>query len=150
MRLHRMVHEMLDLCALRHVSQHGGREKPAGTIRITAGEHPAYAILWPALARLLPQYPNITVEIIIDYGLTDIVAEHYDAGVRLGEQVAKDMIAVRIGPDMRMAVVGAPSYFAGRPRPKRPQDLTAHDCINLRLPTYGGPTLGNSRNADAS
>jgi len=114
------------------------RDKPAGTIRITAGEHPAYAILWPALARLLPRYPDIKAEIIIDYGLTDIVAEHYDACVRLGEQVAKDMIAVRIGPDMRMAVVGAPSYFARRPRPKKPQDLTAHDCINLRLPTYGG------------
>jgi len=114
------------------------RDKPAGTIRITAGEHRAYAILWPALARLLPHFPDINAEIIIDYGLTDIVAEHYDAGVRVGEQVAKDMIAVRIGPDMRMAVVGAPSYFARRPRPKMPQDLTAHDCINLRLPTYGG------------
>jgi len=114
------------------------REKPAGTVRITAGEHAAYAILWPALPKLLPHYPDIKVEIIIDYGLTDIVAEHYDAGVRLGEQVAKDMIAVRIGPDMRMAVVGAPSYFTRRPQPKRPQDLTAHDCINLRLPTYGG------------
>jgi len=114
------------------------RDKPAGTIRITAGEHPAYAILWPALARLLPHFPDINAEIIIDYGLTDIVAEHYDAGVRVGEQVAKDMIAVRIGPDMRMAVVGAPSYFARRPRPKMPQDLTAHDCINHRLPTYGG------------
>jgi DNA-binding transcriptional LysR family regulator len=78
------------------------------------------------------------VVVIIDYGLTDIVSERYDAGVRLGEQVAKDMIAVRIGPDMRMAVVGAPSYFARRPRPKKPQDLTANDCINLRLPTYGG------------
>ena len=114
------------------------REKPAGTIRITAGEHAAEAVLWPALATLLPRYPDIKVEIIADYGLTDIVAERYDAGVRLGEQVAKDMIAVRIGPDMRMAVVGAPSYFARRPRPKTPQDLTAHDCINIRLPTYGG------------
>ena len=94
------------------------RDKPAGTIRITAGEHAAEAILWPALAKLLPDYPDIKVEIIIDYGLTDIVAERYDAGVRLGEQVAKDMIAVRIGPDMRMAVVGAPSYFAKRPRPE--------------------------------
>jgi DNA-binding transcriptional LysR family regulator len=114
------------------------RVKPAGTIRITAGEHPAVAILWPALARLLPDYPDIKVEIIVDYGLTDIVAERYDAGVRLGEQVAKDMIAVRIGPDMRMAVVGSPAYFAKRKRPRTPQDLTAHDCINLRLPTYGG------------
>jgi DNA-binding transcriptional LysR family regulator len=114
------------------------REKPAGTIRITASEYAAEAILWPALARLLPDYPDIKVEIIVDYGLTDIVAERYDAGVRLGEQVAKDMIAVRIGPDMRMAAVGAPSYFARRPRPRTPPDLTAHDCINLRLPTYGG------------
>jgi len=114
------------------------REKPAGNIRLTMGEHAAEAILWPALARFLPEYPDIKVEVIVDYGLTDIVAERYDAGVRLGEQVAKDMIAVRIGPDLRMAVVGAPSYFAKRSRPKKPQDLTAHDCINLRLPTYGG------------
>jgi DNA-binding transcriptional LysR family regulator len=114
------------------------RGKPAGTIRITTGEHPAEAILWPALAKLLPDYPDIKVEIIVDYGLTNIVAERYDAGIRLGEQVARDMIAVRIGPDMRMAVVGAPSYFARRPKPRKPQDLTAHDCINIRLPTYGG------------
>jgi DNA-binding transcriptional LysR family regulator len=114
------------------------RAKPAGTIRITAGEHAAQAILWSTLARLLPHYPDIKVEITTDYGLTDIVAERYDAGVRLGEQVAKDMIAMRIGPDMRMAVVGAPAYFANRPRPGTPQDLTAHDCINIRLPTYGG------------
>jgi DNA-binding transcriptional LysR family regulator len=114
------------------------RDKPAGTVRITTGEHAAEAILWPALAKLLPDYPDIKVEIIVDYGLTDIVAERYDAGVRLGEQVARDMIAVRIGPDMRMAVVGAPSYFARRKPPETPQDLTAHDCINIRLPTYGG------------
>jgi DNA-binding transcriptional LysR family regulator len=114
------------------------REKPAGTIRITAGEHSAEAILWPALAEFLPHYPDIKVELTIDYGLTNIVAERYDAGVRLGEQVAKDMIAVRIGPDFRMAVVGAQSYFDRRPKPKHPQDLTAHDCINIRLPTYGG------------
>jgi len=114
------------------------REKPAGTIRITTGEHAAEAILWPALAEFLPRYPDIKVELIVDYGLTDIVAERYDAGVRLGEQVAKDMIAVRIGPDFRMAVVGAPSYFERRSKPKQPQDLTAHDCINIRLPTYGG------------
>jgi len=114
------------------------REKPAGTIRITAGEHAAYAVLWPAMSDLLAKYPEINVEIMVDYGLTDIVAARYDAGVRLGEQVAKDMIAVRIGPDFRMAVVGAPSYFEKRPRPKNPHDLTAHTCINLRLPTYGG------------
>lgn len=114
------------------------RDKPAGTIRITAGEHPALTVLQPALAKFLPQYPDIKVEIIVDYGLTDIVAEGYDAGVRLGEQVAKDMIAVRIGPDIRMAVVGAPSYFERYPVPEVPQDLTTHNCINIRLPTYGG------------
>jgi DNA-binding transcriptional LysR family regulator len=114
------------------------REKPAGTIRITAGEHAAMSILQPALGKILPQYPEIKVEIIVDYGLTDIVAERYDAGVRLGEQVAKNMIAVRIGPDMRMAVVGAPSYFEHHEIPKSPQDLPAHNCINMRLPTYGG------------
>jgi DNA-binding transcriptional LysR family regulator len=97
------------------------REKPAGTIRITTGEHAADTILWPKLAKFLPEYPDIKVEITVDYGLTDIVAQRYDAGVRLGEQVAKDMIAVRIGPDMRMAVVGAPSYFAKRSPPKKPQ-----------------------------
>ncbi len=114
------------------------REKPAGTIRITTTDYAADTILWPKLAKLLPEYPDIKVEIVIDYGLTDIVAQRYDAGVRLGEQVAKNMIAVRIGPDMRMAVVGAPSYFAKRSPPKKPYDLTDHNCINLRLPTYGG------------
>jgi DNA-binding transcriptional LysR family regulator len=114
------------------------REKPSGTIRITAHDHALRTVLWPALARLLPDYPDIKVEIVIDYGLTDVVAERYDAGIRAGEMVAKDMVAVRIGPDMRSAVVGAPSYFAKRTRPKAPQDLTAHSCINLRLPTYGG------------
>jgi len=114
------------------------REKPAGTIRITAGEHAALSVLQPALKRLLPDYPDITIEIIVDYGLTDIVAEGYDAGVRMGEQVAKDMIAVRIGPEMRMAVVGSPSYFERYPLPRTPQDLAVHQCINMRLPTYGG------------
>lgn len=113
------------------------RGKPAGTIRITAGEHPAVAVLWPALEKILPQYPDINVEVVVDYGLTDIVSERYDAGVRLGEQIAKDMIAVRISPDMRQAVVGAPSYFADHPKPRTPHELTAHRCINLRLPTYG-------------
>jgi DNA-binding transcriptional LysR family regulator len=114
------------------------RDKPAGTIRITAGEHAAYTILSPALVKLLPSYPDIKVEVSVDYGFTDIVAQRYDAGVRTGEQVAKDMIAVRVGPDMRMAVVSAPSYFEKHPIPKKPQDLTEHNCINLRLPTYGG------------
>ncbi len=114
------------------------REKPAGTIRITTGEHAAETILWPVLAKLLPDYPDIRVEIITDYGLTDIVADRYDAGVRLGEQVAKDMVAVRVGPDMRMAVVGAPIYFTRRSKPQAPEDLTMHNCINIRLPTHGG------------
>lgn len=114
------------------------REKPAGTIRITATDYAADTILLPKLAKFLPQYPDIKVEVIIDNALIDIVAQHYDAGVRSGEQVAKDMIAVRIGPDMRMAVVGSSSYFAKRSLPRKPQDLTEHICINLRLPTYGG------------
>jgi DNA-binding transcriptional LysR family regulator len=121
-----------ELAAIREL-----REKPAGTIRITATENAADTILLPKLAKLLPEYPDIKVEIIIDYGLTDIVAQRYDAGVRSGEQVAKDMIAVRIGPDMRMAVVGAASYFKTRPEPKKPPDLIHHNCITLRLP-HGG------------
>jgi DNA-binding transcriptional LysR family regulator len=114
------------------------RERPAGTIRITATDYAADTILWPKLAKFLREYPDIKVEITIDYGLTDIVAQRFDAGVRAGEQVAKDMIAVRIGPEMRMAVVGAPSYFRKRSEPKKPQDLIGHNCINLRLPTHGG------------
>jgi DNA-binding transcriptional LysR family regulator len=114
------------------------REKPAGSLRITSVEHATDTIIAPVLARLLPDYPDISIEVINDYALRDIVAERYDAGVRLGEQVAKDMIAVRIGPDFRNAVVGAPSYFERRSRPRSPHDLTDHDCINLRLPTSGG------------
>lgn len=114
------------------------RDKPAGNIRITAAEHAANTVLWPRLAEFLPNYPDIHVEIIVNYGLIDIVAERYDVGVRLGDQVAKDMIAVRIAPDLRMAVVGAPTYFSKRPAPRTPHELAAHDCINLRLPTHGG------------
>jgi DNA-binding transcriptional LysR family regulator len=114
------------------------RDKPAGTIRITATEYAADVILLPKLAKLLPSYPDIKVEIVIDYGLTDIVAQRFDAGVRSGEQVAKDMIAVRIASDMRTAVVGAPAYFKKQAEPKTPQDLVNHNCINLRLPTHGG------------
>ena len=114
------------------------RETPAGTLRITATEYAADAILLPKLAKLLKLYPEIKVEIAIDYGLTDIVAQRFDAGVRSGEQVAKDMVAVRIGPDLRMAVVGARAYFASRERPTKPQDLVDHNCITLRLPTHGG------------
>ena len=114
------------------------RDKPAGSIRINAGEHAAISILQPALRRIIPENPDVRVEIIVDYGLTDIVSGGFDAGVRLGDQVAKDMIAVRIGPDMRMAVVGSPDYFARHPVPRTPQDLTAQNCIGIRLPTYGG------------
>lgn len=113
------------------------RDRPAGTIRLTAGEHPAVSILQPALAQFLPEFPEIKVELIVDYGLADIVAQGFDAGVRMGEQLEKDMVAVRIGPDMRMAVVASPSYFAHHPRPQTAEDLTAHNCISSRLPTYG-------------
>jgi DNA-binding transcriptional LysR family regulator len=122
----------VDLSALSEL-----REKPGGTIRITATEHAADAILLPALAKILPNYPDIRIEVVIDYGLSNIVAEQYDAGIRPGGLVAKDMIAVRIGPDLRMAVVGAPSYFLTHKKPRTPQDLTGHNCINLRLPTHG-------------
>ena len=121
------------------LAQLGGlRDKPAGTIRISASDHAARAIVWPKLAALLPDYPDIKVELSIDSGFVDIVAERFDAGVRLGEQVAKDMIAVRVGPELRMAAVAAPGYFARRPKPETPHDLAAHDCINMRLRTLGG------------
>jgi DNA-binding transcriptional LysR family regulator len=114
------------------------RDKPAGAIRITTSQHAADAILWPALERLLPDYPDVSVELSVDTGFRDIVADRFDAGVRLGEQVDKDMIAVRIGPDLRMAVVGAPTYFERHEPPQTPHDLTGHACINLRFPTLGG------------
>lgn len=129
-RFEEITQELAALSALR--------DKPAGTIRINAGEHPAVTVLQPALKKFLPDHPDIKVEIIVDYGLTDIVAQGYDAGVRLGDAVAKDMIAMRIGPDLRMAVVGSPVYFARHPIPLAPQDLTQHNCIGIRLPTYGG------------
>jgi DNA-binding transcriptional LysR family regulator len=114
------------------------KDKPSGTIRITAGEHPAISVLAPAIRRLAVEYPDINIEVIVDYGLTDIVAERYDAGIRLGEQVAKDMIAVKVSGEMRMAVVASPDYFKRHGRPETPQDLTSHNCINMRLPTHGG------------
>ncbi|WP_337268789.1 LysR family transcriptional regulator [Oryzifoliimicrobium ureilyticus] len=129
-RLEEIEAELAQLSALR--------EKPAGTVRISSAEYSADLILWPTVHKLLPHYPDITIEILIDNGLTDIVAERLDAGVRLGEQIAKDMVAVRIGPDIEMAVVGAPAYFADRSLPQTPHDLTEHHCINLRLPTAGG------------
>nr|WP_086491878.1 LysR family transcriptional regulator [Novosphingobium panipatense] len=114
------------------------RDRPAGSLRINAGEHAAISVLQPALRKIVSENPDVRVEIIVDYGLTDIVAQGFDAGVRLGDQVAKDMIAVRIGPDMRMAVVGSLDYFTRYPVPRTPQDLTSQNCIGIRLPTYGG------------
>ena len=114
------------------------RDKPAGIVRITASETSADAILWPVLSKLLPDYPDIKVELSVDSALVDIVAQRFDAGVRLGDQVARDMIAVPIGPPTRMAVVGSPAYFVDHGLPLTPQDLARHDCINLRLPTLGG------------
>ena len=137
-RLLKTLGPALDTIAAELASLSELREKPAGTIRITTSEHAANSVLWPVLKALLPDYPDIHVELSIDSGLTDIVAERFDAGVRLGESVAKDMVAVRVGPDLRMAVVGAPSYFAARPQPLIPQDLAEHQCINLHLPTFGG------------
>ena len=122
-----------ELASLREL-----REKPAGTIRITTAEHAATTVLWPALERLLSQYPDIRVELSIDSGLRDIVADRFDAGVRLGEALAKDMIAVKISPDIRMVVVGSPAYLARHPAPETPNDLADHNCINLRLLTAGG------------
>lgn len=113
------------------------KDRPSGTIRITTGEHPALSVLEPALPKFLRDNPDVNVEIIVDYGLTDIVAERYDAGVRLGAQIARGMIAVRISPNITMAVVGAPGYFERFPAPLVPEDLTQHNCINMRLPTYG-------------
>jgi DNA-binding transcriptional LysR family regulator len=114
------------------------RDKPAGTVRINSSRHAAETILWPALDKLLVLYPDIKIEIAADQALTDIVAQGYDAGVRLGEQLAKDMVAVRIGPDLSMAVAGSADYFARHGRPETPYDLSYHDCINLRFPTLGG------------
>lgn len=114
------------------------RDKPAGTIRITTSIHAAETILWPALAKLLLDYPDIKVEISVDAGFVDIVEGRFDAGIRLGETIAQDMIAVRIGPDLRMAAVASPSYFAERSAPSSPQELAGHNCINLRFPTLGG------------
>ena len=121
-----------ELASLREL-----RQKPTGTVRITATEFAIDTILLPKLTPVMRDNPDIRIEFIVDYGLSNIVADRYDAGVRSGEQVAKDMIAVRIGPDMRMAVVGSPSYFQGRTEPAKPQDLITHNCINLRLPTHG-------------
>ncbi|WP_321792371.1 LysR family transcriptional regulator [Burkholderia pyrrocinia] len=129
-RIEEIRHELMVLSELSG--------KPSGLIRLTATEYAAESILWPAIVKLTKQYPDIKVEVFTDYGLTDIVRDRFDAGVRPEETIAKDMIAVRIGPPMKMAVAGAPEYFAERKQPKTPQDLTAHTCINLRLSSHGG------------
>jgi len=122
-----------ELSALRET-----RDKPAGTLRITTGIHAAETILHPALTRLLPDYPDIQVELSVQSGFIDIVVERFDAGVRLGETIAQDMVAVRIGPDMRMAAIASPAYVNAHPMPQTPHDLVGHNCINLRFPTHGG------------
>lgn len=114
------------------------RHKPAGNLRITCGEHAADSILWPALCKFLPQYPDIKVEVTVDYGFVDIVAQRYDAGIRFREAIEEDMIAIPIGPEMRMAAVASPEYFARHAPPKTPHELSEHNCINMRMPTYGG------------
>ena len=149
-RLLQTLGPALDTIAAELASLSELREKPAGAIRITTSEHAAHSVLWPVLETLLPDYPDIHVELAINSGLTDIVAERFDAGVRLGEAVAKDMVAVRVGPDLRMAVVGAPSYFAARPKPRTPQDLAGHQCINLHLSTLGGLYAWELEKGDAS
>ncbi|WOJ91645.1 LysR family transcriptional regulator (plasmid) [Methylocapsa polymorpha] len=137
-RLLRTLRPALDSIGAELASLGELRIKPAGTIRITTSEHATITVLWPVLERLLPEYPDIRVELSIDSGLTDIVTERFDAGVRLGEALAKDMIAVRIGPDLRMAIVGSPAYFHERPAPQTPHDLAEHRCINLRMLSAAG------------
>jgi DNA-binding transcriptional LysR family regulator len=122
-----------ELAALRDM-----RDSPSGTIRITASEHAAVTILYPAIARLLPRYPDLGIEVSMDNKLTDIVEQRFDAGIRLGENLARDMVAVKISPDLRMAVAATPDYFARHPAPHHPSDLTRHNCIGIRLPTHGG------------
>jgi DNA-binding transcriptional LysR family regulator len=113
------------------------RDKPAGHFRITSTEHAAETILWPAMEQIAVSYPDITLEVVIDVGLSNIVTERYDAGVRIGEAIEKDMIAVRIGPDLEMAVVATPAYLEARGVPLTPQELVSHNCINLRLVSAG-------------
>ena len=117
------------------------RDKPAGTLRITTGDQPAESILMPALAKLLPLYPDLSVELIVDNGFVDIAAERFDAGVRLGETLAQDMVAVRIGPDMQMAIAGSPGYLKAHGSPRTPDDLGNHNCINLRHQAKGGNSV---------
>jgi DNA-binding transcriptional LysR family regulator len=119
--------------------------KPTGTIRITSVEHATKTVLWPVLKDFLVQYPEVKVAITSDYGLVDIVAERYDAGVRMGEHVDKDMIAVRIAPEFRPAIVASPAYFEKHALPETPQELVAHQCINLSLSTSRGHYIWHFR-----
>ncbi len=143
-RLYRTVEPRLAEIEAELAVLDGLRSRPAGTVRITAGEHAVRTVIWPRLLPWLAGYPEIQLEISSDNRFTDIVGERFDIGVRLGDDVAKDMIAVRIAPDMRVLVVGSPGYFngggevGGRPVPTSPRDLAGHDCIGLRLPTHGG------------
>jgi len=137
-RLLNTVAPRLDEIELELGSLSAMRDKPAGMVRITAHDHAIVTVLWPRLLPLLEEYPDIQIEFSVDYAFTDIAAQRFDAGVRSGDRVDKDMIAVRIAPELRMAVVGSPAYLAGRPMPATPHDLTEHRCINLRLPTHGG------------
>ncbi|AZO50614.1 MAG: LysR family transcriptional regulator [Mesorhizobium sp.] len=114
------------------------RDKPSGTVRITLSDHALQSTVWPRLEPVLRDYPDLNVELYSDNGMRNIVEERFDAGVRLGESIDKDMIAVRIGPDWRLVAVASPDYFSRRPAPRTPQDLVGHDCINLRLTTFGG------------
>jgi len=136
-RLLNVIAPRIDEIELELGSISAMRDKPEGTVRITANDHSIQTVLWPRLAPLLRDYPDIHIELNVDYGFTDIAAQRFDAGIRLGDNIDKDMIAVRIAPDMRMAAVGAPAYLAGRPPLLNPRELTEHSCLNLRLPTYG-------------
>jgi len=136
--LFRAVAPRIDEIEMKLAAVADFRDKPAGVVRITATEHPIDTIIWPKLRRVLPDYPDIRVELSVDYGLSNIVEERYDIGVRYGDQVAKDMIAVRISPDIRMTMVASPAYLDGRKPPKTPQDLLDHDCVTLRLATAKG------------
>ena len=137
-RLIETIRPAFDEIAERLAAVSSLREKPAGTIRITTAEHAAQTILWPAVQRIATDYPDITIELNVESGFTDIVAERFDAGVRLGEQLAKDMIAIRIGPALRMVAVASPAYLANHARPETPHDLASHACINLRMTSSGG------------
>ncbi|KEA52979.1 LysR family transcriptional regulator [Mangrovibacter sp. MFB070] len=132
------IRPRMDEIELELVSLTDMRDKVAGNIRLTLGEHALESTVWPALKPFLEQYPDVNVEMTIDNGLRDIVSERFDAGIRLGEHLARDMVAVRIGPDWRMTVVGSPGYFAKRRKPQTPYELQEHNCINMRLPTLGG------------